>query len=186
LLSPNSKASSLLQRSKRIHKKPLNTEETLKKPPSKRQQTRKAWTSSEDQKLLQLFSEYGTSWAKIASEIPNRNGKQVRDRYLSVLVSDIKKDPWTEEEDRVILEMFDKLGAQWREISDHLEGRAEIQVKNRYYSFLKKQEGKHKVKENSVEDVTTEASPESFDPADMISYGEERESMRDFLRGEEL
>ncbi len=96
LLSPNSKASALFPRSKRIHKKPLNSEETLKdckKSSSKSRQTRKAWSVEEDKKLLKLYSEYGNSWSKIASKIKDRNGKQVRDRYLNVLVSDINLSP---------------------------------------------------------------------------------------------
>ncbi len=90
----------------------------------------------------------------------------------------------------MILKMYDERGARWCEISDSLQGRTEIQVKNRYYSFLKKPEKKSKAKDqnegNHVEEMTTEASPDINDPAEMmISYEEKRISFEDlFVEGE--
>jgi len=120
----------------------------------------------------------------------NRTGKQVRDRYLNVLVSDINKSSWTEEEDSVIMEMLEKIGSQWCKISDCLQGRTEMQVKNRYYTYLKKMRGKPNREDrkqgDGVEEANTEASPKEFDPADMISYKEERPSEKGVFLFEEM
>ena len=190
LLSPNSKASSLLSRSKRIEKRPIVKKEAskpkaaAKKPPSKGPQKRTAWTPEEDEHLLSLFKVYGAHWAQIASHIPNRTGKQVRDRYMAVLVANIKRDPWTDEEDRAILVMVEKIGPQWSKIAESLKGRAEIQVKNRYYTYLKKYgielSDEDRFNVNSVE-ATTEASPKGFDPTDMISYESENVNAGDLF-----
>jgi len=173
LLSPNSKASALLSKCKRIQKKPAQSKEASKpskKGPSQSGRKRNMWSESEDQKLLHFMSIYGTRWAKIASHIPDRTGKQVRDRYLSVLVANINKEPWTEEEDRVILEKLEEIGPQWCRISDCFEGRTDIQVKNRYYTYLKKH-GIGKDSEGNNEDEAEIKDPQQeLDPAYMISY----------------
>ena len=126
---------SLLEQSKVIQKKPAKTaQKSSKKSDSNRK--RNLWTASEDEQLLHFMSVYGTQWAKIASHISNRTGKQVRDRYLSALVSNINRNPWTEEEDRTILRMLEEMGPQWCRIAETLENRTDIQVKNRYNTFL--------------------------------------------------
>jgi len=144
-LSPNSKVSSLLSKSKRISKPPAPTNQGENSQCSSFENSgklikkrRNPWTHSEDQKLLHLFNIYGAQWAKIAASMGERNGKQVRDRYMSVLIENINKGPWTEEEDRIILELYEKIGAQWSRISDHLQRRTETQVKNRFHSHLKR------------------------------------------------
>ena len=43
---------------------------------------KQAWTSKEDQSLLQLVSHHGPrAWAEIADKLPGRIGKQCRERY---------------------------------------------------------------------------------------------------------
>jgi len=165
-LSPNSKASCLAFNSKRIRKKIAkkgSPKATLKKNGKKRI----AWSSSEDERLLELFGIYGPKWAQIASKMEDRTGKQVRDRYLNVLVSSINKAPFTEEEDRVILDMLEEIGNQWCRIAESLDRRTENQVKNRFHMYLKK----NGFTEST--EVVIEISPFSEkvnDPTDMISY----------------
>jgi len=71
----------------------------------------------------------------------DRSGKQVRDRYLNALAGNIKKASWTDEEDQTILMMLENYGPQWSRIAQRLEGRTEMQVKNRYYKSLKMKKG---------------------------------------------
>jgi len=170
--SPNTKASFLVFESKKISKETAqsrrrNASGTASPTPRKRS----VWSSSEDEQLLDLFNAHGPRWAKIASFMENRTRKQVRDRYLNVLVSNINKAPWTEEEDRVIMNMLKKIGAQWCRISEALNGRTEMQVKNRYYIYLKKYGGKFELEEVSTKENSIRGqSPRAFDPTDMISY----------------
>ena len=124
--------------SKKLKKSDIEPKKSSVKPTKKK---RIAWSSSEDEQLLHLYSVYGPKWARIAKEMKDRKGKQVRDRYLNVLVENIKKDPWTEEEDRVILFMLERYGPLWCRIAETLKGRTEMQVKNRYNLHLKKKHG---------------------------------------------
>ena len=76
------------------------------------------WTKEEDETVVRLVGVYGpTHWAAIASNLPGRNGKQCRDRWHQQLDPNIKRDPWTEEEDRVLTEAVHELGSKWTEIS---------------------------------------------------------------------
>jgi hypothetical protein len=45
---------------------------------------------------------------------------------------------WTPEEDRIIVEQFNKLGGKWIKIATFLNNRSSIAIKNRYYSVLRK------------------------------------------------
>jgi len=151
-VSSNTKATPLIPISKKISKMPTNSNqatECKKESGSKVAHKRSTWTTVEDEKIREFYGIYGPKWTKISENIPNRNGKQVRDRYLNVLASNIKKAGWTVEEDRFILKMMKEIGPQWRKISKSMEGRTEMQVKNRYYTYLKKHRITFEVNEQS-------------------------------------
>jgi transcriptional activator Myb len=60
----------------------------------------------EDEKVRHLVGVYGAKkWSKIAAELPGRIGKQCRERWHNHLNPGINKKPWTEEEDRRIIEV---------------------------------------------------------------------------------
>ena len=96
------------------------------------------WQSAEDTRVLELVSLYGQSWANIAAVLGNRTGKQVRDRYLNYLRPDIRDDEFTDEEDDLLLSLYYQFGHKWSKIAQHIPGRSECQVKNRFYAHIKK------------------------------------------------
>jgi len=55
---------------------------------------------------------------------------------------DIKRTNWTEFEDRLIWVLYFQMGTKWCKIAEHLPGRTEGQVKNRFYTYLKKKSDK--------------------------------------------
>ncbi len=67
-----------------------------------------------------------------------KNGKQIRERYINKLDPRIKREDWSEQEDKIILELYSKVGSKWSEISKNLDGRPENKVKNRFYSYIQK------------------------------------------------
>ena len=121
----------LLQASKKISK---SSNGSYKK--SKR--ARNPWTPREDAKLMELMKKYGQSWAMISSQLEGRTGKQVRDRYLNKLRPNIKCGDWSAEEDNLLVKLLKEVGNRWSLIATHLPTRTEGQVKNRYYSYIKK------------------------------------------------
>lgn len=99
---------------------------------------RRGWSNSEDAELLRLIDLHGKKWTEVARLMKGRNGKQVRDRYVNVLMPNIKKKNWTIAEDQLIVSLYAEFGPKWTKIAEHMDGRPEVQVKNRFYTCLKK------------------------------------------------
>lgn len=53
----------------------------------------------------------------------------------------VRTDPWTPEEDAIILSLHGKIGNKWTEIASHLQGRPPNAVKNRWHSTLGRRAG---------------------------------------------
>jgi hypothetical protein len=104
----------------------------------KSKRARNPWTPKEDVKMMELMKKYGQSWAMISSQLEGRTGKQVRDRYLNKLRPNIKCGDWSPEEDERLVKLLKEVGNRWSLIATHLPGRTEGQVKNRFYSYIKK------------------------------------------------
>mmetsp|Transcript_15520 Transcript_15520/g.18426 ORF Transcript_15520/g.18426 Transcript_15520/m.18426 type:complete len:284 (+) Transcript_15520:550-1401(+) len=97
------------------------------------------WSPAEDLLLKKAVVKNGPRhWNFIASFVPDRQGKQCRERWASVLDPKIKKTPWTEEEKRIMLQGVEQYGHKFSKISALLPGRSESQVKNIYYSIQRK------------------------------------------------
>ncbi|ETW04887.1 hypothetical protein H310_03995 [Aphanomyces invadans] len=64
------------------------------------------WNAAEDERMVNLIHKYGAGkWAVIASYLPGRNGKQCRERWHNQLNPAINKNPWSAEENEIILHM---------------------------------------------------------------------------------
>ena len=99
------------------------------------------WTAEEDEIILEIRSRGVTSWSLIATHVPGRNGKQCRERWCNHLNPDIKKGPWSAEEDALLEEVHAELGSKWSLIAKRLNGRSENDVKNRWNCKLKRRSG---------------------------------------------
>ena len=101
---------------------------------------RMPWSEDEDKTMKQLVNKYGISnWALIARKMGNsRNGKQCRERWYNHLNPSLKKNNWTLEEENILFSKHMQFGNKWAEIASYLPGRTLNDIKNHFYSKLRK------------------------------------------------
>jgi len=76
----------------------------------------------------------------VAQHVPGRTAKQCRERWYLCVDPTIRRDPWTQEEDELLVSLHKEFGNGWALISQQLPGRTENSVKSRYKSLERKVE----------------------------------------------
>ena len=79
-----------------------------------------------------------SKWSDIAKLVPGRTGTQCRRRWVRHLDPSVNKEPWTEEEDALLILLHEELGSKWRIIASRMPGRSETSVKNRWNSAARR------------------------------------------------
>ena len=96
------------------------------------------WSKDEDKVVMKLVDKYGRNWSLLSKYIPTRTGKQIRDRFLNSLDSNINRDKFSVEEDEMIIQMYLQYGTKWSVIAKFFKKRTGDMIKNRFYSTLRK------------------------------------------------
>lgn len=93
----------------------------------------------EDKRLRELVAQYGdNSWIQIASQMPGRNSRQCRERWMNYLSPHLNVNDWTPEEDDMLLEKHKEYGTSWVRICKFFEGRTDQMCKNRFFLLKRK------------------------------------------------
>lgn len=96
------------------------------------------WTKTEDEALRAAVEEHGAkNWKLISQRLPQRSEVQCLHRWQKVLKPTLVKGPWTEDEDRKVVELVKKYGAKkWSLIASNLPGRIGKQCRERWHNHL--------------------------------------------------
>ncbi|OHS96176.1 Myb-like DNA-binding domain containing protein [Tritrichomonas foetus] len=110
------------------------------------------FTPEEDAKLLKLVDQFGPcKWDIIALSMPERVGRQCRDRYMNYLSPNINNNPWTTEEDNLLVEKVNEYGTRWSLISLFFQGRTASTLKNKWYYRISKKKPRSFTKKSKVQ-----------------------------------
>ena len=103
------------------------------------------WMEQEDARLLEAVRTPSLkvkgvtrlrTWNQLAVHAGTRVGKQCRERWHNHLDPSLNHEPFTPEEDAVIVNTYLSLGSKWSAIAALLNRRTDNQVKNHFHSTI--------------------------------------------------
>lgn len=94
------------------------------------------FTKAEDAKLAMLVAEYSDNdWKTIAEHMSPRTARQCRERWTNYVNPSLSKDPWTPEEDLLLIEKHKEFGNHWKIIERYFNNRSKNNIKHRWASM---------------------------------------------------
>lgn len=94
------------------------------------------FTDIENRIIRESVRKMGEKWDAISKKLPGRTPKQIHDRYINYLRDGLKAEPWSKEEDDILMKMYKLIGPKWSKMMINLPGRSGNDIKNRWHKHL--------------------------------------------------
>ena len=116
--------------------------QTEKLIPNSHEYRTNSWTQEEDDRLLKAIDLFGFNWQKISEYVGNkRTRSQCSQRWSRVLDPSISREPWSEEEEALLLHLVQMYGSKsWKKLSEHMPNRNDSQCRFHYLHMQKENE----------------------------------------------
>lgn len=98
---------------------------------------KRKFTPEEDELLKRLVEEYGQNWEVISTKMESRLPRQAKERWYHYLRPDVRRDAWTREEEKELIQLVRESGRSWKSYENYFPGRTDVAIKN-HYNFLKR------------------------------------------------
>lgn len=120
----------------------------------------KAWAKDEDKLLLSIVQSMRVpmKWSLVAQNLPERTGKQCRERYVNHLNPRLKVTDWSPTEDATIFHLYNTIGSHWAKMSKIIPGRTDNGIKNRFHNLRRQleREDEHRLRLSAARDFPEE------------------------------
>lgn len=127
---------------------------------TKRKNGPKAWTKEEDALLLNIVQSMRMpmKWSVVSQSLPDRTGKQCRERYVNHLNPRLKVTDWSPVEDATIFHLYNTIGSHWAKMSKMIPGRTDNGIKNRFHNLRRQleREDEHRLRLSTARDFPEE------------------------------
>lgn len=113
----------------------------------------------DDAKLIKLVSKMEkVDWVKISHKMKNKTPRQCRERWNNYLNPDLHQVEWSEQEDILLMNKFNEIGAHWNEIAKYFNGRSGNNVRNRFLTLSRRNKKSKQNSQIQKEDTSDEMS----------------------------
>lgn len=97
------------------------------------------FTKEEDEKIKDFVKKFGTKkWKFIVKFMKGRTAKQCRDRYSNYLSPGIFHGQWSNDEEKLLIELYKKYGSKWSIIHKYFPKRNTNSIKNQWNYLIHK------------------------------------------------
>jgi hypothetical protein len=96
--------------------------------------TKRKFSPEEDALIVQIIEKQGArNWSAIAKTMPDRTGRQIRERWTNYLAPDVAdRMKFTEVENSRLLNVVSEVGEKWSEIAARFPGRTGVHLRNQW------------------------------------------------------
>jgi hypothetical protein len=99
------------------------------------------FSPGEDERLRNLVETLGTSdWHAIVAQMPGKNARQCKERWINYLSPELNTGAWTCEEDILLIRKHAELGPKWVQIAAFFPNRTDSMIKNRFNKLQRRDE----------------------------------------------